>query len=442
MDKLIIEGGINLQGETVCSGSKNAIFLLLCASVLSREILRLENIPNIEDIDAFLEILKQLKIRLYREGTCIWIDGWHLSRIDITESMIKRIRVSILLFCPILVRFGLARIHLPGGCSIGSRPINMHMSVLKKMGVLFFFKKKYLEAKMPVKGIQGSCVDLGIPSMGATCTFLIASYKSSGISTANNFSIEPEILELIIFFLNKGITIFVTRSGLQVAGNRKNVQFPFYRTIIRHKIGPDRMELGTLISSFFSSKGNGIIRNARIESVKNYLDVFRAIGCEIIVRLGKVMIIPTKNTGSILLKSSFFPDFPTDLQAQLSIIQFLIKHHSVIEESIWESRFSYARDLNTQQSHALRYGNVTLINGRHNFRPMVLPVYDLRGAAFASLYSLNTKGINEIVNIKFFDRGYSEFEKKIITLGGKISRESLMLYPFCLSENVFCSSCS
>ena len=419
MDKLEIFGAKKLRGKISISGSKNAALPILAATILSDRKIILKNLPNVKDIETMVKLLESIGsvIKYSKKKNLITINNKKKLKTFASYNLVKTMRAGILVLGPLLSRYGKAKVSTPGGCSIGVRPIDIHLKALAKLGVSHKIIDGYVYAHSK-KNLKGAKIKFPKISVGATENLIIASSMAEGTTILSNCAIEPEIKDLVNFINCIGGKIkWIGKRTLKIQGVKN-----FKET--EYSIMPDRIEAGTYLIAAAVTEGSLKISGINPNIIKTELDVLKKIGTKIRTEKNQIKIKGTKDIKSINLKTSPYPGFPTDLQAQLMVLLCKSKKHSTICEEIFENRFMHVAELNRMGAKIKTKGNKAFIEGNTNFRAAELMATDLRASVSLILAALTAKGKTTINRIYHLDRGYEKIEKKLKNVGAKIKRVS------------------
>tara|TARA_B100001057_G_C22842253_1_gene947522 strand:- start:716 stop:1969 length:1254 start_codon:yes stop_codon:yes gene_type:complete len=415
MQKLEVFGTSKLKGKIDISGSKNASLPILAASLLSNKKIYLKNLPKVKDIETMINLLQSLGSKIKYNRKNLVIDNSKQKRKYASYSLVKTMRAGILVLGPLLAKFRTAKVSLPGGCAIGSRPVDIHLKALSKLGVKYKIIQGYVHATAP-KGLIGSKIKFPKISVGATENLIIAASLANGTTTLTNCAIEPEIRDLVNFLVKLGCNIKWTgERSLKILGVTKLNQ-------ITYSVMFDRIEAGTYLIAAAITEGNLLIKNIVPSVIKNEINILRKIGAKVIVKNEDVQIIGKKIIKSTNIKTAPYPGFPTDLQAQIMVLLCKAKNKSLIREDIFENRFMHVAELNRMGAQILIDGNKAIIRGNINFAPAELMATDLRASVCLILAALCAKGKSIINRIYHLDRGYQDIERKLRKVGAKIKR--------------------
>tara|TARA_B100001173_G_scaffold129362_1_gene112183 strand:+ start:1051 stop:2310 length:1260 start_codon:yes stop_codon:yes gene_type:complete len=419
MDKLEVFGAKKLKGNIHISGSKNAALPILAATILSSKKIILKNLPNVKDIETMIKLLESIGsiIKYSKKKNLISIENKKKLKTFASYNLVKTMRAGILVLGPMLARYGNAKVSTPGGCSIGVRPIDIHLKALSKLGVKYKIIDGYVHAQAKNK-LRGAKIKFPKISVGATENLIIASSMAEGISILSNCAIEPEIKDLVNFINCIGGKIkWIGKRTLRIQGIKNFTEKEY-------TIMPDRIEAGTYLIAAAVTEGYLKISGIDPKIIRTEIDVLKKIGIKIKIEKEIIKVLGNKNIKNTKLKTSPYPGFPTDLQAQLMVLLCKSNKHSVIREEIFENRFMHVAELNRMGAKIKTKGNKAFIEGNINFKPAELMATDLRASVSLILAALSAKGKTTINRIYHLDRGYEEIEKKLRKVGAKIRRVS------------------
>ncbi len=415
MQKLEVFGANKLKGQIKISGSKNASLPILAATLLSRKKVYLKNLPRVKDIETMVNLLQSLGSKINFNKNDLVIDNKKQSKSFASYSLVKTMRAGILVLGPLLAKFGNAKVSLPGGCAIGTRPVDIHLDALSKLGVKYKIIQGYVHATAP-KGLIGSKIKFSKISVGATENLIIAASFAKGTTILNNCAIEPEIKDLVNFLKSMGCNIkWISKRSVKIEGVLK-VGETTYPVMF------DRIEAGTYLIAAAATEGNLKIKNIVSKIIQTEIDVLKKIGAKINIKKDEVHIIGNKKIKSMNIKTAPYPGFPTDLQAQMMVLLCKANKQSVIKEDIFENRFMHVAELNRMGAKISTDGNKAKVPGNINFEAAELMATDLRASVSLILAALTAKGKSMINRIYHLDRGYENIEKKLKKVGAKIRR--------------------
>ncbi|MBD1164171.1 UDP-N-acetylglucosamine 1-carboxyvinyltransferase [Pelagibacterales bacterium SAG-MED13] len=418
MQKLEVFGSNKLKGQIEISGSKNASLPILAATLLSDKKVYLKNLPKVKDIVTMINLLQSLGSKIKFKKKNLIIDNSKQNKNFASYSLVKTMRAGILVLGPLLAKFGAAKVSLPGGCAIGTRPVDVHLKALSKLGVKYKIIQGYVHAVAP-RGLVGTKIKFEKISVGATENLIIASSFAKGTTILSNCAIEPEIKDLINFLVKLGCNIqWTSKRTIKILGVNK-INQP------THTIMFDRIEAGTYLIAAAITEGNLIIKNVIPNIIKREIKTLRKVGAKIFTKKNEIQIKGNKNIKSLNIKTAPYPGFPTDLQAQIMVLLCMANKKSSVREDIFDNRFMHVAELNRMGAQISINGNKALIKGNIKFAPAELMATDLRASVSLVLAALTTKGKSIINRIYHLDRGYENIEKKLKKVGAKIRRVNI-----------------
>ena len=415
MKKLEVFGAPKLKGQVKISGSKNASLPILAATLLSDKKISLSNLPKVKDIETMILLLKSLGSSIENNKNKLTINNHKQKKTFAVYSLVKTMRAGILVLGPLLAKFGKAKVSLPGGCAIGSRPVDIHLQALSKLGVNYKIIQGYVHANAP-KGLVGAKIKFSKISVGATENLIIASCLAKGKTTLSNCAIEPEIKDLVNFLIKMGCKIkWTAKRTIKIEGVNNLSE-------IKYQVMPDRIEAGTYLIAAALTEGNLKILGIDPKIIKTEINILKKIGAKITQKKNEIFIQGRKKIKSINIKTSPYPKFPTDLQAQMMVLLCKANKKSYIREEIFENRFMHVAELNRMGAKISINGNKATIEGNIKFEAAELMATDLRASVSLILAALTAKGKSVINRIYHLDRGYENIEKKLKKVGAKIRR--------------------
>ena len=415
MQKLEVFGASKLKGQIKISGSKNASLPILAATLLSNKKIILKNLPKVRDIETMLTLLQSLGSRVKLDKNKTIIDNSKQNKKFASYNLVKTMRAGILVLGPLLAKHKLAKVSLPGGCAIGTRPVDIHLKALSKLGVQYKIDQGYVIANAP-KGLKGNKIKFPKISVGATENLIIAASFAKGTTILSNCAIEPEIKDLVNFLNEMGCNIkWISKRTIKVIGVSEIKE-------ISYSVMFDRIEAGTYLVAAAVTEGNLKISNIVPEIIKTEINVLKKLGSKIMIKKNEVQIIGNKKIKSTKITTAPYPGFPTDLQAQIMVLLCKANKSSIIKEDIFENRFMHVAELNRMGAKISTNGNKAIVEGNINFAPAELMATDLRASVSLILAALTAKGKSVINRIYHLDRGYENIEKKLKKVGAKIRR--------------------
>ena len=415
MQKLEVFGANKLKGQIKISGSKNASLPILAATLLSKKKLLLKNLPRVKDIETMVSLLQSLGSKIKFNQNNLVIDNIKQTKSFASYSLVKTMRAGILVLGPLLAKFGKAKVSLPGGCAIGTRPVDIHLNALSSLGVKYKIVQGYVHATAP-KGLIGNKIRFPKISVGATENLIIAASFAKGTTDLSNCAIEPEIKDLVNFLKKMGCNIkWVGKRSIKIEGVTE-VKETSYSVMF------DRIEAGTYLVAAAVTEGNLKIKNIIPKIIQTEINTLKKIGAKIKATKDEIHIIGNKKVKSMNIKTAPYPGFPTDLQAQMMVLLCKANKQSIIKEDIFENRFMHVAELNRMGAKISTNGNKAKVSGNINFEAAELMATDLRASVSLILAALTTKGKSVINRIYHLDRGYENIEKKLKKVGAKIRR--------------------
>jgi UDP-N-acetylglucosamine 1-carboxyvinyltransferase len=415
MKKLEVFGVAKLKGQIKISGSKNASLPILAATLLSNKKIFLTNLPRVKDIETMLLLLKSLGSIIEDNKKVTTIKNNKQVKSFASYSLVKTMRAGILVLGPLLAKFGKAKVSLPGGCAIGTRPVDIHLKALSKLGVKYKIIQGYVHANAP-KGLIGANIRFPKISVGATENLIIAASLAKGKTILSNCAIEPEIKDLVNFLNKIGCNVkWISKRKVKIEGVTKVSQS-------NYQVMPDRIEAGTYLIAAALTEGNLKIIGIDPKIINTEINVLKKIGAKIIQKKNEISIWGSKKIKNINIRTSPYPGFPTDLQAQMMVLLCKANKKSYIREEIFENRFMHVAELNRMGAKISVVGNKATIEGNIEFKAAELMATDLRASVSLILAALVSKGKSVINRIYHLDRGYEDIEKKLKKIGVKIKR--------------------
>ena len=415
MQKLEVFGANKLKGEINISGSKNASLPILAATLLTNKKVYLDNLPKVKDIETMINLLRSLGSKTKFNKKNLVVDNSKQNKNFASYNLVKTMRAGILVLGPLLAKFGRAKVSLPGGCAIGTRPVDLHLKALSKLGVKYKIIQGYIHATAP-KGLIGTKITFSKISVGATENLIIAATLAKGTTILKNCAIEPEIKDLTNFLIKLGCNLkWLSNRTIRIKGVKNTHE-------IKYSVMFDRIEAGTYLIAAAATEGNLRIKKVIPEIIKTEINILKKIGAKIVVKKNQIHIYGNKKIRNTNIKTAPYPGFPTDLQAQIMVLLCKANKKSLIKEDIFENRFMHVSELNRMGAKILIKGNKALIEGNIKFTAAELMATDLRASVSLILAALTTRGKSIINRIYHLDRGYENIEKKLKKVGAKIRR--------------------
>ena len=416
MDRLRIEGGLPLHGEIIVSGAKNAALTLLPAGLMSDDGLVLENVPRLADTLSMEGLLRHHGLEVERSGEVVTMSGT-ANLLDAPYDLVRKMRASILVLGPLLARYGEARVSLPGGCAIGTRPVDLHIRVMQALGAIVELADGYIQARAP-QGLTGGRVVFPMVSVGATENALMAAALAKGQTEIVNAAREPEISNLAECLNAMGAKITGHGTDTIIVEGVTNLK------TARHAVIADRIEAGTYAIAAGITNGKLTLRRANSRHLDALINVLRETGMDVVEDDDSLTFSATQRVSAADIITDPFPGFPTDLQAQFMAMMSVADGSSRISETIFENRFMHVPELVRMGADIKVDGGTALVRGRERLTPAPVMATDLRASVSLVLAALATKGTSEVSRIYHLDRGYSDLEKKLGQCGARIERLS------------------
>ena len=418
MDKFLIKGPCEIKGKVHISGSKNAALPILAATLLFDNPVTIKNLPRVRDIETMLTLLKSLGsiIRFSKNKKTVRITKSKNKKYFASYSLVKTMRAGILVLGPLIAKYHKSITSLPGGCSIGVRPVNHHLNALKKLGMKYEIRKGYIHAKSLGK-LKGTKIKFSSISVGATENSIIAACLAKGKTILKNCAIEPEIKDLTNFLKSAGAKIkWIGKRTVEIEGVE-------CLDSTSYSVMSDRIEAGTFCVVACLTKGDLIIKNVNPKIIQTELNLLKKVGARIITTENEIYIKGPKTIKSLSnIETKEYPNFPTDLQAQFMVLMCKAKGNSIIKESIFENRFMHVAELRRLGAKINIKENKAIIQGNTSFQGAELMSSDLRASAALVLAAIVANGHSTINRIYHLDRGYENIENKLRKVGVNIKR--------------------
>ena len=415
MAKIIVEKSSPLKGAVRINGAKNSALPILAASLLATENCQLEDVPYLKDVDVICEVLTALGSDVKRISKSeIHVNSSNINNCEAPYSLIRKMRASFLVMGPLLARLGKARISQPGGCAIGTRPIDLHLKGFKALGADIKVGHGYIDAQ--VKELKGSKIYLDFPSVGATENIMMAATMAKGETTIENAAMEPEIVDLANYLNKMGANIKgAGTSSIKIKGVKELKGTD-------HQIIPDRIEAGTYMVAAAITGGDVTVENVITSHIKPIIAKLKEAGSTVIEEGDSVRVIGSNTVKAVDIKTLPYPGFPTDMQSQFMALMSVAKGTSVIIETVFENRFMHVDELKRMGANIKIDGRSAIIEGTNSLMGAPVKASDLRAGAALILTGLVSAGATEISDIYHIDRGYTDIESKFTKLGAKIYR--------------------
>ena len=423
MDKLLIRGGRQLHGEVSIAGAKNAALPELCAALLSADTVTLSNVPQLQDVNTMLKLIRHMGVSAERnEAGDMVLNAGGLHTPEAPYELVKTMRASVLALGPLLARFGHAKVSLPGGCAIGTRPVDQHIKGLQAMGAVIDVEHGYMVARLKpgLQRLKGARIATDMVTVTGTENFLMAACLADGETVLENAAQEPEIPDLAELLISMGARI----SGH--GSSRIHIQGVDALHGARHQVVADRIEAGTFLCAVAATGGDAVLRHARGDHLEAVIDKLRDAGVDIEAVDGGLRVRATAPAHQYLKAQSFrtteYPGFPTDMQAQFMVLNTVAQGNSKVTETIFENRFMHVNELLRLGAHINIDGKIAMVEGVPQLSGATVMATDLRASASLVIAGLVASGDTVVDRIYHLDRGYDRMEDKLRALGADIER--------------------
>ncbi|WP_270596945.1 UDP-N-acetylglucosamine 1-carboxyvinyltransferase [Enterococcus asini] len=417
MEEIIVHGGNQLKGTVKIEGAKNAVLPILAATLLAESgVTKLRNVPILSDVLTMNEVIRQLNVAVdFDQATNeVTIDASQDLKVEAPYELVSQMRASIVVMGPLLARNGHAKVAMPGGCAIGKRPIDLHLKGFAALGAKINQKDGYIEAI--ADELKGATIYLDFPSVGATQNIMMAAVKATGTTIIENVAREPEIVDLANILNKMGAKVY--GAGTETM----RIEGVEHLHSVNHSIVQDRIEAGTFMVAAAMTQGDVLILDAISEHNRPLISKLTEMGAVITNEENGLRVVGPKVLRPTDVKTMPHPGFPTDMQAQMTAIQMLAQGTSVVTETVFENRFQHLEEMRRMNAHVKIDGNVAVIEGGHSMQGALVYATDLRAAAALILVGLTAEGITRVRNLKYLDRGYYQFHKKLQALGANVER--------------------
>jgi UDP-N-acetylglucosamine 1-carboxyvinyltransferase len=414
MQKLAIQGGYRLSGEVNISGAKNAALPIMCASLLTADDLCLSNVPDMRDVKTMIRLLQQMGVRVDSDAHSVIFNASNVDKLEAPYDMVKTMRAAILVLGPLLTRFGEARVSLPGGCAIGSRPVDLHIKGLVAMGAEIHIEHGYIHAK--AKRLKGAQICFDLISVTGTENLMMAAVLADGVTVLENAAREPEVVDLALCLIAMGAKI-------EGAGSDKiTIVGVDQLHAASHRVMPDRIESGTFLVAAAATGGHITLTGARADTLDKVLEKLREAGAKISLAEDRISLEMSGRPRPINVRTAPYPAFPTDMQAQFMAMNAIADGNSMVVETIFENRFMHVQELLRLGAQIEIEGNTAVIQGCSQLEGATVMATDLRASASLVIAGMVARGETIVDRIYHLDRGYECIEAKLSALGAKISR--------------------
>lgn len=421
MDKLVIQGGARLHGEVTISGAKNAALPILCAALLAETPLKLSSVPKLKDVGTTINLLQHMGVVVTRNADKVDLDASNIQILEAPYEMVKTMRASILVLGPLLARFGKARVSLPGGCAIGSRPVDLHIKGLQAMGANIHIEHGYIEASaehLPDKRLQGARYYMDLVTVTGTENLMMAAALAQGTTVLENAAKEPEVVDMADCLIKMGAKIkgagtdVITIEGVEKLNGAE------------HQVVCDRIEAGTYMVAAAMTGGEVKLLNVSAHLLDAVIEKLREAGATVLCDANTITVKSDGKLKAVNIRTAPHPAFPTDMQAQFMALNTVASGVSKVTETIFENRFMHVQEMQRLGADIDIDGNTALVKGVSELEGATVMATDLRASASLVLAGLVAKGQTVIERIYHLDRGYEDLEEKFNALGANVKRLS------------------
>lgn len=421
MDKLVIQGGARLHGEVTISGAKNAALPILCAALLAETPLKLSSVPKLKDVGTTINLLQHMGVVVTRNADKVDLDASNIKILEAPYEMVKTMRASILVLGPLLARFGKARVSLPGGCAIGSRPVDLHIKGLQAMGANIHIEHGYIEASaehLPNKRLQGARYYMDLVTVTGTENLMMAAALAQGVTVLENAAKEPEVVDMADCLIKMGAKIkgagtdVITIEGVDKLNGAE------------HQVVCDRIEAGTYMVAAAMTGGEVKLLNVSAHLLDAVIEKLREAGATVLSDANTITVKSDGKLKAVNIRTAPHPAFPTDMQAQFMALNTVASGVSKVTETIFENRFMHVQEMQRLGADIDIDGNTALVKGVSELEGATVMATDLRASASLVLAGLVAKGQTVIERIYHLDRGYEDLEEKFNALGANVKRMS------------------
>jgi UDP-N-acetylglucosamine 1-carboxyvinyltransferase len=415
LEKLFIQGGRRLSGTVKISGAKNAVLPVIAASLLASTPSVIEEIPDLDDVKTITEVLQYLGLNTRREPGSLFVDSTGIKSCEASYELVRKMRASFLVMGPLLSRFQEARISQPGGCAIGTRPIDLHLKGFEALGAEIIQGHGFIEARAP-KGLQGAKIYLDFPSVGATENIMMAASLAKGQTIIENAAQEPEIVDLANYLNAMGANVRgAGTNAIRIEGVQKLIGTTY-------AVIPDRIEAGTYMVAAAITGGDVLLKNVLYEHLKPLVAKLKEAGVTIEQDVDQIRVISSGVLRAVDIKTLPYPGFPTDMQSQFMALMSVAEGSSVVSETVFENRFMHVDELKRMGAGIRVDGRIAMVDGVKQLTGCPVTATDLRAGAALVLAGLAAEGQTEIGSVYHIDRGYDRIVDKLRGLGADISR--------------------
>jgi UDP-N-acetylglucosamine 1-carboxyvinyltransferase len=418
VETLLIQGGARLTGRIAVTGAKNAALPVIAAALLTGDTVNLSGVPGLDDIFTMCELLESVGVTVDWGPGRLSLNAGRANAREASYGLVRRMRASFLIAGPMLARFGFTRMPMPGGCAIGSRPIDLHLKAFSAMGAELSVESGYIEATAPT-GLRSAHVYFDYPSVGATENAMMAAALTKGDTVLENVAREPEIVDLANLLTKMGAKVVGAGTGVIRIRGVDELQGA------SHTVIPDRIEAGTYMTAAAITKGDVILENVVPEHLTAVIAKLRETGACVEAEESRIRVSADRHLRAVDIKTMPYPGFPTDLQAQFMALLSLADGMSIITETVFENRFMHVDELARMGAKIKIDGRAAIIEGVNGISGAPVTATDLRAGAALVVAGLAANGTTEVVNIGHIDRGYEHIERKLSALGADIVRKSV-----------------
>jgi UDP-N-acetylglucosamine 1-carboxyvinyltransferase len=418
MDKLLVKGPCTLNGSVEISSAKNATLPILVAALLCPYPVNFEAIPDLMDVGTILKLLQSMGVKVTKEGRLTTLDATTLENQHADYALVKTMRASVLVLGPLLARYGVASVSLPGGCAIGARPVDIHLMGMEKLGAEIQIENGYIKAK--AKKLIGTTITLPFPSVGATENLMMAAVLAEGQTVIENAAMEPEIDDLADFLIAQGVKIEgagtsrIIIHGMDISQLKPPAQ--------NYRVIGDRIEAATFIIAAIMSRGEVIVKGFNPKHLSYVIETLMKMGAKLELGSDFVHVRKSDRLKGVAIETAPYPGFPTDVQAQMMALMSTVEGNSIVTETIFENRFMHVPEMSRMGAKVTLKGNSALIEGVESLSAAPVMCTDLRASAALILCSLIAHGESEIQRVYHLDRGYEKIDQKLTELGASIKR--------------------
>jgi len=422
MDKLRMVGGIPLKGEVLIAGAKNAALPILCACLLTDQPITLRNVPDLQDVRTMLKLLQEIGVTVTfpdeNDRNCVVLNAANIKSSEATYEMVKTMRASILVLVPLLARMHSAKVSLPGGSAIGARPVDQHIKGLKAMGATIKIKSGYIQAetKFATGRLQGASILTDMITVTGTENLMMAATLASGTTILENAAREPEVGDLAELLVKMGAKITGIGSDRLVIEGVEKLHSA------EHAVIADRIEAGTFLCAVAAAGGEVLVKHCRPDTLDAVIVKLKEAGLEMEVGPDWIKASMKGRPKAVSFRTSEYPAFPTDMQAQLMAVNAIAEGNATITETIFENRFMHVQEMNRLGADIAIEGNTAIAQGVEKLSGAIVMATDLRASASLVIAGLAAQGETQVDRIYHLDRGYDRMEQKLTLLGANIQR--------------------